>query len=127
MIFALWAFYLLGWFGMILKRAYKSAKNPLTPWENVPEYFKLWLPGIMINFGVTTALFVGVWRDTAFLTKMLLMVGVQKDISIPLNPFTAVLFGIASDQLADLIITSFSYVVSKVKGILPGGTDETKP
>ena len=120
MIFILWAFYLVGWLGMILKRAYKSAKNPLTPWVDVPEYFKLWLPGIMINFAITTALFIGVWRDTAFLSKMLLMVGVHKDVEVPLNPLTAVIFGIASDQLADMILSAWNYVMSKVKAILPG-------
>ena len=124
MTYLLWAFYLTGWLTVILKRAYDSSKNPLTPWDNVAAYFARWLPGIIMNFGITTALFLGVWRDTSFLTKMLEAVGVHKDVQVPLNPFTAIMFGIASDKIADIIISALTYLISKAKAILPGNTDQ---
>jgi hypothetical protein len=118
MIYLLWFLYIFGWLGIILKRAYKSARNPNTPWDNIATYFKMWLPGIMLNFGITTALFVSVWRDTSFLTNSLLYFGVHKDVQIPLNPVTAILFGVASDQIADIIISVLVYILAKVRAFL---------
>jgi hypothetical protein len=128
MIYLLFAFYLIGGLGVLLKRAYKSAKNPDTPWDNVSAYCKQHAPDILTNFAVSTALFIGVWRDTAFLTKMLALVGVQKDIEIPLNPLTSVLYGVAGDPIADALISVATWAITKVKLILPGGSDDsTKP
>jgi hypothetical protein len=132
MIYLLFAFYLLGGVGVLLNHAYKSAKSPLTPWDSVPDYCKLHAPHILMNFGVSTAIFLGVWRDTTFLTKMLLLVGVHKDIQIPLNPLTAILFGIAGDPIADVIISALGYAVAKAKLLLPGtaqgdANDQSKP
>lgn len=124
MIYLLFAFYLIGGLGVLLKRAYKSAKNPDTPWDNVGAYCKQHAPDILTNFAVSTALFIGVWRDTSFLTKMLALVGVVKDVQVPLNPLTAVLYGVASDSIADAIISAATYLLNKVRLILPGGNNE---
>jgi hypothetical protein len=127
MIYLLFAFYLIGGVGVLLKRAYKSAKNPDTPWDNVRGYCAQHAPDILVNFAVSTALFIGVWRDTSFLTKMLALIGVQRDIQVPLNPLTAVLYGVAGDPIADAMISAATFVITKVRLILPGGSDETKP
>lgn len=121
MIYLLWAFYLLGGLGVLLKRAYKSAKDQNTPWQSVPQYCKVHAPEILTNFVISTALFWSVWRDTSFLTKMLLMVGVTKDVQVPLNPLTAALYGVFSDQVVDLIVGQVLSIFGKVKAILPGG------
>jgi hypothetical protein len=123
----LWMWYLLAWAAVILKRAYKSAKNPYTPWSGIAEYFKLWGPGIFFNLVCSTALFVTVWRDTTFLTKMLLMFGMHKDIQIPLNPVTAVAFGISSDQVGDTFIWIVTWIGAKVKSLLGTAPDPPPP
>ena len=127
MIYLLFAFYLIGGLGVLLKRAYKSAKNPDTPWDNVAGYCKQHAPDILTNFAVSTALFIGVWRDTSFLTKMLALVGVNKDIQVPLNPLTAVLYGVAGDPIADALISAATFIINKVRLILPGGSNNEPP
>jgi hypothetical protein len=58
---------------------------------------------------------------------MLAVIGVEKDIQVPLNPLTAVLYGVAGDPIADALISAATFVITKVRLILPGGSDETKP
>jgi hypothetical protein len=104
MTFILWGFYILGGLGSMWKRANLSASSAHTPWDNVRGYAGEHGPQLMINFLLSTALFLTVWQDTSFLTHALLFVGVSKDVEVPLNPFTAALYGVFSDQVMDFIV-----------------------
>jgi len=104
MTFILWLFYILGGVASMWKRANLSASSTHTPWDNVSGYVKDHGPQLMINFLLSTALFLTVWEDTTFLTKALLMFGVSKDVSVPLNPFTAALYGVFSDNVMDFVV-----------------------
>jgi hypothetical protein len=121
MIYLLFAFYLIGGLGVLLKRAYKSAKDPDKPWTNVYGYCAVHAPDILLNFAVSTALFLSVWRDTSFITKGFHMLGIQQDIVVPLNYVTAVIFGATSDPIADGLISAGAFLVNKVRVLLPGG------
>ena len=102
--FVLWLFYILGEVGSMWKRANLSAASSHTPWDNVRGYIGEHGPQLMINFLLSTALFITVWHDTTFLARGLQWVGVQKDFEVPLNPFTAALYGVFSDQVMDFIV-----------------------
>ena len=100
----LWLFYLLGGVASMWKRANLSASSSHTPWGNVTEYVASHGPQLMINFLLSTALFLTVWMDTTFLTHALLFFGVAKDVEVPLNPFTAALYGVFSDNVMDFVV-----------------------
>lgn len=128
MIFLLWAIFLIGWLAVLVKHAYKSAANQFTPWDNIGDYCKIHAPDIMLNLLLSCGLFWGVWRDTSFITKTLLMFGVHKDIEVALNPFTAACYGVVSQQIADIFTSFIIAIAAKLKDILPsGGNDEPKP
>jgi hypothetical protein len=107
----LWLFYILGQFFAMWKRASLSAKSQLSPWNNIREYFIGHGPQMGINFLLSTGLFWTVWHDTTFLAQLLQIVGVNKNFDVPLNPFTAAIYGVASDAIMDFLAT-------KVLGIL---------
>src|SRR5690242_4245344 len=111
MIYLLWLFYLAGWLTVILDRAYKSAKNPLTPWDSIGDYFKRWFPGILRNFMISTAAFVAVAQTDFFLTQGLpFATGEFKTVAFPL--VKSVLFGISSDKVADLLVSGGTFLTS---------------
>ena len=114
----LFLFYFAGQFGSLWKRATLSADNIHTPWVTAVQYFQSHLGDILINFVISLGLFLTVWHNTQFLTTMLAWIGFTKDISVPLNPFTAAVYGVFSEQCSDLIISK----VSKLIGNIP-----TKP
>jgi hypothetical protein len=99
----LWAFYILGNAFAVWKRANLTVSKDFTPWNNLKQYLIGHGPSIGINFLLSTGLFWTVWHDTTFLTKMLAYIGVTKDIEVPLNPFTAAIYGVFSDSLMDFI------------------------
>ena len=103
MTFALWSIYILGQLLTIWKRASLSAKSQFSPWNNLKEYVTGHGPQIGINFLLGTGLFWTVWHDTSFLAHMLQTVGISKDFDVPLNPFTAGIYGVASDSIIDLL------------------------
>jgi hypothetical protein len=57
-----------------------------------------------INFLLCTGLFWTVWHDTSSLSRLLQVVGVSKDFDVPLNPFTAAVYGVFGDNLMDFIV-----------------------
>jgi hypothetical protein len=114
MIYVLLGFYLAGGLGNLWKRASLSAASPHTPWMNVKEYVSAHGGDIIINFALSLGLFITVWRDTAFLSKLLLMFGFHQDIEVPLNPFTAGIYGVFSESLMDLIIAKIGGKIQTV-------------
>lgn len=123
MIWILLLFYLVGQFGSLWKRATLSADNLHTPWFTAIQYCQGHVGDIAINFALSLGLFVTVWHNTQFLTTMLAWFGFSKDISVPLNPFTAAIYGVFSESLMDLIIAK----VSRVLGMIQGTAPTTKP
>jgi hypothetical protein len=111
----LWLFYILGQFFAMWKRASLSAKSQLSPWNNIREYFIGHGPQMGINFLLSTGLFWTVWHDTTFLSRLLQIVGVDKNFDVPLNPFTAAIYGVASDAIMDFLATK----VLAILGITP--------
>lgn len=100
----LWLFFILGQIFVTWKRALLSAQSKLTPWKSIIGYLVANGAQISLNFLLSTGLFLSVWRDTSFLTHALLYWGVSKDVEIPLNPFTAALYGIVSSNLMDIVV-----------------------
>ena len=101
-------FYLIGGAGSLLKRATLSADNKHTPWASAWDYLMGNFGDALINLAVSLGLFITVWRNTTFLTTILVWFGVGKDVSVPLNPFTAAIFGVFSEQVTDFIISKGS-------------------
>ncbi len=126
MTYVLWACFLLGGLMSVWKRAYLSASKEFTPWQNVKDYMVAHAPQVGMNFLLASGLFWTVWHDTAFLTKILSYFGFQKDIEVPLNPFTAGIYGVFSDSIMDFVVAKLSTKVPQlqVKGDI---NVETKP
>jgi hypothetical protein len=104
MTILLWGFYVLGQTLSMWKRANLSANNKYTPWESVRQYVAGHGPQMGINFLLCTGLFWTVWHDTSSLSRLLQVVGVSKDFDVPLNPFTASVYGVFGDNLMDFIV-----------------------
>jgi hypothetical protein len=104
MTILLWGFYVLGQTLSMWKRANLSANNKYTPWESVRQYVSGHGPQMGINFLLCTGLFWTVWHDTSSLSRLLQVVGVSKDFDVPLNPFTAAVYGVFGDNLMDFIV-----------------------
>ena len=123
MTLMLWAFYILGGLLSVWKRANLSKSKDYTPWGTVKQYLVAHGPQIGINFLLSTGLFWTVWHDTTFLSRMLVYIGIQKDFEVPLNPFTAAIYGVASDNLMDFIVAKIS---NKIPAMQPpsGGPNE---
>lgn len=109
MTFFLWAFYILGQFFSMWKRANLSASSQYSPWDNMRQYVRGHAPQMGINFLLCTGLFWTVFHDTSSLSRLLQVVGVAKDFDVPLNPFTAAVYGVFGDNIMD-------FVVAKVGG-----------
>jgi hypothetical protein len=133
MTLALWAFYILGNVFTVWKRANLSVSKTFTPWDNLKQYLAAHGPQIGINFLLSSGLFWTVWHDTTFLTRMLAYVGVTKDIEVPLNPFTAAVYGVFSDTLMDFITAKITAKVPALSPLEPkappqgGANDPTQP
>ncbi len=119
----LWLFYILGQFFSMWKRANLSAKSQFSPWSNIREYVAGHAPQLGINFLLSTGLFWTVWHDTTFLARMLQIVGVTKDFDVPLNPFTAALYGVGSDTIMDFIVAKLGAKV----GLAPAFPKQQEP
>jgi hypothetical protein len=115
----LWAFYILGNVFTVWKRANLTVSKDFTPWNNLKQYLIGHAPAIGINFLLSSGLFWTVWHDTTFLTKVLLYVGIQKDIEVPLNPFTAAIYGVFSDSLMDFITAKITAKVPVLTTLQP--------
>jgi hypothetical protein len=101
---ALWLFYILGGALSMWKRANLSANSPHTPWSNVRGYVEVHLPQLGMNFVLSTGLFWVWWHEPAFVANMIGHFGIQTDIAIPLNLFTAGCYGVVSDQAMDFFV-----------------------
>jgi hypothetical protein len=126
----LWGFYILGNVFTVWKRANLSVSKDFTPWNNLKQYLVSHGPTIGINFLLSSGLFWTMWHDTTFLTKMLLYIGIQKDIEVPLNPFTAAIYGVFSDTLMDFItakITARVPVLAPLQPKLPPTGEPNDP
>ena len=125
----LWLFYILGQFFSMWKRANLSAKSQFSPFDNVKQYVVGHAPQMGINFLLCSGLFWTVWHDTSFLTKVLAYFGFQKDIEVPLNPFTAAIYGVFSDSVMDFIVAKISTRVPQLQVTVPptGANDAPKP
>lgn len=121
MIWLLWAFYLLGGVLSVWKRANLSASATHTPWDSVKGYLVAHGPQIGINFLLSSGLFWVMWHDTAFLSKLLQYFGVNKDFDVPLNPFTAAVYGVFSDQLMDFLVSKIGTKVPSIQPSAPTG------
>ena len=119
MIWVLLLFYLAGTFGSLWKRATLSADSLHTPWYTVRQYCQYHLGDILYTQSIALGLFGAVWHNTQFLTTMLAWLGFTKDIEIPLNTFTAAIYGAFSESVVDLI-------VAKLRKLL-GPTPASKP
>jgi hypothetical protein len=115
MVFALWGFYILGGVLSVWKRANLSANQKFTPWQNVRQYAVAHGPQIGINFLLSSGLFWVMWHDTSFLAKILQYFGINKDFDVPLNPFTAAVYGVFSDQIMDFIVAKISVKVPAIQ------------
>ncbi|HEY6026068.1 MAG TPA: hypothetical protein VIV09_04135 [Pseudolabrys sp.] len=104
MTFFLWACYILGQFFSMWKRANLSARSEYSPWDSIRQYVRGHAPQMGINFLLCTGLFWSVWHDTSSLSKLLQVVGVSKDFDVPLNPFTAAVYGVFGDNVMDFVV-----------------------
>lgn len=111
MTYALWAIYILGQFFSMWKRATLSAKSQFSPWNSIKQYIAGHGAQMGINFLLATGLFWSVWKDTTFLTHLLQFVGWKQDFEVPLNPFTAAVYGVFSETLMDLLATKVTALV----------------
>lgn len=108
MTFVLWGVYILGQLLSMWKRANLSANSAFTPWQNVRQYVMGHGPQMGINFLLSMGLFWMVWHDTTSLSRLLQVVGVSKDFDVPLNPFTAAVYGVFSDNIMDFVVAKGS-------------------
>jgi hypothetical protein len=132
MTYALWACFLVGGLLSVWKRAYLSASKDYTPWQNVKGYMVAHGPQIGMNFLLASGLFWTVWHDTSFLTKVLAYFGLQKDIEVPLNPFTAGIYGVFSDSIMDFVVAAISKKVPQLEargetGVKDAANQPTQP
>lgn len=104
----LWAFYILGQLLSMWKRANLSAQSQFSPWENVRQYVRGHAPQMGINFLLCTGLFWTVWHDTTSLSRLLQVIGISKDFDVPLNPFTAAVYGVFGDNVMDFVVAKFA-------------------
>lgn len=104
----LWAFYMLGQFLSMWKRANLSSQSQFSPWDNVRQYVRGHAPQMGINFLLCTGLFWTVWHDTSSLARLLQLVGISKDFDVPLNPFTAGVYGVFGDNVMDFVVAKFA-------------------
>lgn len=119
-----WITYILGQVVHVLMRAYYSVTNKNNPIQSFKGYVGVYGVAIGVRFFIETMVFWLWLGNPQFLMQILHKFGLSTDITVPINPALAGLYGFGADSFLDFIVDKFKFLKGEVPNAPNGNNNK---